>query len=112
MFLTIDPEDESWGVRFPLQEMGSFQVVSKDNKSITVHQFEVMANYFRRVVYFEMGNLIHRYKDARPPTVEKEKVTKDLLNTAASEKYLGEFKKAKIEEGNQLWADAISPFDV
>ncbi|KAF7934762.1 uncharacterized protein EAE98_002807 [Botrytis deweyae] len=119
LFLTIDPEDESWGglspkdmVRFPLQEIGSFQVVRKDKKSITVHQVEVIANYFRRVVYFEMGNLIHRYKDARPPTVEKEKVTKGLLNRDAFEKYFGEFKKAKIEGGDQSWADAISPFDI
>lgn len=103
-FLTIDPEDESWRglspremVRFPLQEMGSFQVVRKDKKSITVHQVEAIANYFRRVVYFEMGNLIHKYKDARPPSVEEERVTKGLLNRAAFEKCLEEFKKAKTE---------------
>ncbi|TGO17735.1 hypothetical protein BTUL_0015g00710 [Botrytis tulipae] len=119
LFLTIDPEDESWGglsprdmVRFPLQEIGSFQVVRKDKKSITVQQVEVIANYFRHVVYFEMGNLIHRYKDGRPPTVEKEKVTKGLLNRDAFENYFRKFRKAKIEGEDQSWADAISPFDV
>ncbi|KAF7959541.1 hypothetical protein EAE96_001157 [Botrytis aclada] len=119
LFLTIDPEDESWGglsprdmVRFPLQEIGSFQVVRKDRKSITVHQVEAIANYFRRVVYVGMGNLVHRYKDGRPPTVEREKVTMDLLNRDAFEKYFAEFKKAKIGGGDKSWSDAISPFDI
>ncbi|KAF7896806.1 uncharacterized protein EAF01_009209 [Botrytis porri] len=119
LLLTIDPEDKSWGglsprdmMGFPLQEIGSFQVVRKDKKSITVHQVEVVANYFRRVVYVEMGNLIHEYKDGISPTVEKEKVTKDLLNRDALDRYFEEFKKAKIEAGDQSWTGAISPFDV
>ena len=59
-----------------------------------------------------MRNLIHKHKDGRPPTFEKEKVTKNLLNRDTFDKYLGEFKKSKIESGDHSWSDTISPFDV
>lgn len=77
-------------------KIGSFQTIWKDQKSITGHQVEAIVNYFRRVVYFKMGNLIQKHKDGRPPTFEKEKVTKNLLNRDAFDKYIRSSRKLRL----------------
>ncbi|KAI9642453.1 hypothetical protein NHQ30_009258 [Ciborinia camelliae] len=113
------PEDENWGglspreleAKFWLREIGTILVARKDRKSIIIRQVEAIANYFRRVMYVKMGDLIHQYEDGNPPVAEKERVTKELLNREAFDEYFETLKKTKIEAGEIGWSTAISPFD-
>ncbi|KAA8569959.1 hypothetical protein MFRU_005g01130 [Monilinia fructicola] len=118
LHLTIDPEDSNWGglspremaAYFPLREIGTWLIARKDQKCIDVHQVEAIANYFRRVVYVKMGDLIHQH-NGTPSTAEKKRVTDALLNQEALEEYFEKFKKAKVEAGDASWSTSISPFD-
>lgn len=118
-YLTVDPDDESWGglspnavAQCPQFVVGTVLVSRLDRKPITSRQVEVIANYFRRVVYPGMGNLIHQYEDGKPSVDEKNSVTKNLLNKEAFERYLEDFKKTKVLAGDLAWSTTTSPFNV
>ncbi|KAB8298732.1 hypothetical protein EYC80_000907 [Monilinia laxa] len=118
LHLMIDPEDSNWGglspkemaVYFPLLEIGTWLIARKDQKCISAHQVEAIANYFRSVVDVKMGDLIHQH-NGTPSTADKKRVTNALLNQEAFEEYFENFKKAKVEAGDASWSASTSPFD-
>jgi hypothetical protein len=94
--------------------VGSVLVGRADGKDITPHQVETLALYCREKLEPGMkevneDSVIFGNVDEKG---ERRKFIKENMCQAKFEEFFEDLKKEKIEEGDESWADATSPYSV
>ena len=111
--------------KVPLPLEGPVLIVREDKRDITPHQVEALAFFCRYVAHPKIRELkaleltaswrmltdnemTLEQKMARAET--RERLADEWLSREKFEEFLGEFKKMKIDEGYETWAEVKSPF--
>lgn len=99
---------ESWGrLKFPKYDNATdptFLVFRQDRKDITTHQVEALSNYCQNVMFDALLD-----EDGTWDKREKEEVLDRYCSAQEFTKFFETFKKQKIEDDDESWADATVP---